>query len=74
MMNDTVNLARERLEREDSHFQALMAKHKQFEQRLEELRSRRWLSDEEQLEEGRVKKLKLAVRDEMETMVRKASS
>ena len=73
-MNDTVEMARERLEREDSHFQALKSKHQEFERRLEELRSRRWLSAEEQLEEGRVKKLKLAVRDEMEAMVRKASS
>ena len=73
-MNETVDLTRERLEREDSHFQALKAKHQQFERRLRELQSRRWLSDEEQLEEGRVKKLKLAVRDEMEAMVRNASS
>jgi uncharacterized protein YdcH (DUF465 family) len=72
-MNRHVATERERLEREDSHFQALMEKHREFERRLDELRSRRWLSDEEQLEEGRVKKLKLAVRDEMEAMVRKAS-
>lgn len=72
-MNNTVDPTRERLEREDSHFQALMAKHQEFERRLEELRTRRWLSDEEQLEQARVKKLKLAVRDEMEAMVRKAS-
>lgn len=72
-MNSTANPERERLEREDSHFQALLAKHQEFERRLDELRARRWLSDEEQLEEGRVKKLKLAVRDEMEAMVRKAS-
>ena len=72
-MNSTADLVRERLEREDSHFQALITKHREFERRLEDLRSRRWLSDEEQLEEGRVKKLKLAVRDEMEAMVRQAS-
>ena len=72
-MNSTVDLARERLEREDSHFQALMAKHQEFERRLDELRTRRWLSDEEQIEEGRLKKLKLAVRDEMEALVRQAS-
>ena len=65
---------RERLEREDSRFQALKERHREYERRLEELRSRRWLSDEEQLEEGRVKKLKLAVRDEMEAMVRKSSA
>ena len=67
-MNETVDQARERLEREDTHFQALQAKHQQFERRLDELRTRRWLSDEEQIEEARVKKLKLAVRDEMEAI------
>lgn len=72
-MNHSVDPARERLEREDSHFQALMAKHQEFERRLEELKTRRWLSDQEQLEQARFKKLKLAVRDEMEAMVRKAS-
>lgn len=72
-MTSTVAGARERLEREDPHFQALVERHREFDRRLEELRSRRWLSDEEQLEEGRIKKLKLAIRDEMEAMVRKTS-
>jgi len=65
--------ARERLEREDSHFQALMEKHRGFERRLDELRSQRWLSEQEQLEESRIKKLKLAVRDEMEAIIRRAT-
>jgi len=65
--------ARERLEREDSHFRALMEKHREFERRLDEFRSQRWLSEQEQLEESRIKKLKLAARDEMEEIVRRAT-
>jgi uncharacterized protein YdcH (DUF465 family) len=73
-MSTSAATVRERLEREDPRFQALLVKHREFERRLDELRSLRWLSEEEQLEEGRVKKLKLAVRDEMEAMVRKAKT
>jgi len=63
--------ARDRLTRENPHFRALLDKHREYEHKLDELRSRRYLSDEEQVEEARLKKLKLAVRDEMEGMVRK---
>ena len=70
-MNQTAEI-RDRLAREDSNYQRLVRKHREYEKRLIELRDRRFLSDEEQLEEVRVKKLKLALKDHMEELVREA--
>ncbi len=61
-----------RLTREDPHFRALSEKHVRYEARLDELRSRRWLSDGEKAEEVKLKKLKLAIKDEMEAIVRQS--
>ena len=61
---------RERLAQENPHFRALQDKHRKLGQRLDELQANRWLSDAEQLEEVKLKKMKLAIKDEMEGMLR----
>jgi len=63
---------RERLAEDDPNFRRLLRKHQEFEKRLEELRSRKFLTEEEKIEEVNIKKRKLALKDEMEDMVRRA--
>lgn len=63
---------RERLAKEDPNFQRLLRKHREYDQRLQELQSRKFLSDEEKIEEIEIKKHKLALKDQMEQMVRSA--
>jgi uncharacterized protein YdcH (DUF465 family) len=47
------------------HLRKLAAEHSQYAQRLESLTSKRYLSDEEKLEEVRLKKLKLRLKDQI---------
>jgi uncharacterized protein YdcH (DUF465 family) len=61
--------AGERLSREDPGFRRLQEKHSEYDRRLKELRSQRYLSEEEKLEEVRLKKMKLALKDQMEAML-----
>jgi uncharacterized protein YdcH (DUF465 family) len=68
-----VAAARDQLEKKDANYRRLARKHEEYEKRLEELQALRYLSDEEKFEEVRIKKLKLAVKDEMESIVRRAS-
>ena len=65
---------RERLAKEDALFQRLARKHQEYDERLGELRSRKYLNEDEQLEEVRLKKLKLALKDQMEEIVRRATA
>jgi len=71
-LTDQAADARERLVRDDANFRRLTTKHRDYERRLHELQTQKFLSEDEQLEEVRLKKLKLAVKDQLEQMVRRA--
>ena len=49
-------------------FRRLAQEHSQYAQRLDSLIQKRFLSDEEKLEEVRLKKLKLRLKDQMELL------
>ncbi len=53
----------------DETFRRLAQEHTQYAQRLESLVTKRFLSEEEQIEETRLKKLKLRLKDQMEQIV-----
>jgi hypothetical protein len=49
-------------------FQRLVQEHSQYSQRLESLTEKRYLTDDEKLEEVRLKKLKLRLKDQMQSL------
>lgn len=63
----------EQLEQALPSFDELQASHQQYEQRLEELKQKAWLTPDEELEEKRLKKLKLQIKDQMAHLRRAAS-
>ncbi len=67
---DVPNEIRDRLLRDDPNFRRLSRKHREYEERLADLQSRRFPTDEERLEESQIKKLKLAVKDDLERILR----
>ncbi len=54
-------------------YDELVAQHRDHEARLEELKKKSWLTPEEEVEEKRLKKLKLRLKDQMEELRRTAS-
>ena len=50
--------------------QRLAMEHTQYSQRLEQLTEKRFLTDDEKIEEVRLKKLKLRLKDQMENIER----
>jgi len=51
-------------------FRRLVQEHLQYSQRLESLNQKRFLTEDEKLEEVRLKKLKLRLKDQMELIER----
>ena len=58
----------------DETYRRLAQEHTQYAQRLEALVTKRFLSEEEQIEETRLKKLKLRLKDQMEQIVQQHAS
>lgn len=61
---------RDQLLASNDEFRRLVQEHSQYSQRLENLIQKRFLSDDEKLEEVRLKKLKLRLKDQMEHLER----
>ena len=59
---------RDQLLTSHDQFQRLVQEHSQYSQRLESLTQKRYLTDDEKLEEVRLKKLKLRLKDQMQSL------
>jgi hypothetical protein len=63
---------REQLMASSEEYQRLRQEHARYASQLDHLAAKTYLSEQEQLEEVRLKKLKLRVKDQMEMLVQKA--
>jgi uncharacterized protein len=59
---------REQVPARHEELQRLVQEHTQYSQRLESLTEKRYLTDEERLEQVRLKKLKLRLKDQMQSL------
>ncbi|HEY4961574.1 MAG TPA: DUF465 domain-containing protein [Candidatus Limnocylindrales bacterium] len=59
---------RDQLLASNDNFRKLLEEHSQYSQRLEALTTKKYLSEDEKLEEVRLKKLKLRLKDQMESL------
>jgi uncharacterized protein YdcH (DUF465 family) len=59
---------RDQLLASNEEFRRLADEHSQYSQRLDSLMEKKYLSEDEKLEEVRLKKLKLRLKDQMETL------
>jgi uncharacterized protein YdcH (DUF465 family) len=62
--------SRDQLFTSHDEFRRLVQEHTQYEARLGSLTQKRYLTDDEKLEEVRLKKLKLRLKDQMESIER----
>jgi len=63
---------RDQLLASHEEFRRLVQEHSQYSQRLESLTQKRYLTEEEKMEEVRLKKLKLRLKDQMYDLERQA--
>ena len=64
-------IPRDQLLASDEQFRKLAQEHTEYSQRLDSLTQKRYLTEDEKLEEVRLKKLKLRLKDQMESIERK---
>src|SRR5580693_4823983 len=62
--------SRDQLLTNHDEFRKLAQEHSQYSERLDSLTQKRYLSEDEKLEEVRLKKLKLRLKDQMESIER----
>ena len=63
---------REQLMANDPEYQRLSEEHARYAAQLDQLASKRYLNEQEQIEEIRLKKLKLRAKDQMEMLVQRS--
>lgn len=66
-----VDSVREQLLASHDEFRRLAQEHALYSQRLDSLTGKRYLSEDEKVEEVRLKKLKLRIKDQMELIAQK---
>jgi uncharacterized protein YdcH (DUF465 family) len=71
-MGKPAEAIRERLMVSNQEFRKLYQEHAHYDEELEHLSHRKYLNDQEQAEEIRLKKLKLRAKDQMEELVHRA--
>ncbi len=71
-MSSLAEAIREQLMASSPEFQRLREEHAHYAAQLEQLKSKPYLTEQEQMEEVRLKKLKLRAKDQMEMLVQKA--
>jgi hypothetical protein len=69
MENNTQDELKAHLMATDAEFRTLAAQHAQYHKQLEELETKGHLSDQEQVEEVRLKKQKLRLKDQMNAIL-----
>ena len=67
---DTLEI-KERLLQSNEEFRRLAQKHTNYDEQLEKLLHKSYLSEEEKIEEVNLKKMKLHVKDQMQVMIQK---
>ncbi len=73
-MSSPTEAIREQLMATNEEYQRLRDIHTQYSAQLDQLSAKTYLSEQEQMEEVRLKKLKLQAKDKMELLVRRAQS
>ncbi|HXJ92053.1 MAG TPA: DUF465 domain-containing protein [Terriglobia bacterium] len=73
-MSTPTGAIRAQLMANSPEYQHLSEEHAHYAALLDQMASRRYLNEQEQLEETRLKKLKLRLKDQMETLVHKTGT